>query len=311
MVKVSVIMPNKNNERWLKKSIESVINQTYKNWELIIVDDHSTDRSPEIIREHMNRDDRVVGIFDPDEPFPLTRNIGIEVSSGRYILFLDSDDWISPKLLEDALLNFKGVDGYASSYKVITSTGWERSFVYERGVYPSGDGLKVRYRFGNGNSVLKRSIIENYGIKFPPFRYSEDTYFYYFYLSVTRRIFVSDLLGFTNNRMGSTVVSGGSYERKLLETMKSYELLFSRLKEQGFGDKTELIQKYGLPRSIVTYLDSTPRHYKFRVFLKYFRVLIPYILFKRCGSGECLWAYATMLDSIVPVKWLLRKLKTP
>ncbi len=310
MVKVSVIMPNKNNERWLRKSIESVINQTYKNWELIIVDDHSTDRSPEIIREYMDRDDRITGIFDPDKPFPLTRNIGIEISSGRYILFLDSDDWISPGLLEDATLNFKGVEGYASSYRVITSAGREKSFVYERGMYPGDDGLKFRYRFGNGNSVLKRSIIENYGIKFPPFRYSEDAYFYYLYLSVTKRIFVSDLLGFTNNRVGSTVVSGGDYERKFLETMKSYELLFAKFQEYGLEDKIELIRKYGLPRSIVTYLDSTPRCHKFKIFLKHSKVLIPYLLFRRCGRGECSWAYATVLDSIIPVKWLLRKLKT-
>jgi len=310
MVKVSVIMPNKNNERWLRKSIESVINQTYKNWELIIVDDHSTDKSKGIIKEYMERDGRITGIFDPDRPFPLTRNIGIEVSSGKYLLFLDSDDWVNPELMKDALLNFRGVDGYASSYRVITSAGRERDFVYERGVCPSDDGLKVEYRFGNGNSVLKRSIVENYGIRFPPFRYSEDAYFYYFYLSVVGKIFVSDLIGFTNNRMGSTVVSGGNFERKFLETMKSYELLFSKLQEYGLDDKIELIRKYGLPRSIVTYLDSTPRFHKFKVSLKYSKFLIPYLLFRRCSRGECLWAYTTVLDSIIPVKWLLRKLKT-
>lgn len=309
MVKVSIVMPNRNNERWLNKSIGSVLNQTYKNWELIIVDDYSTDGSREIIKRYVDLDDRIVSVFDPDKPFPLTRNIGIEVSSGRYLLFLDSDDWINPTVLEDALLNIKGVDGYASSYSVITSAGKERLFQYKRGVYSSEDGLKIEYRFGNGNSLLKRSVIENYGIRFPPLRYSEDAYFFYLYLSATEKIFVSDLVGFTNNRIGSTVVSGGNFEEKFVGTIKSYELLFAELRKHGFKDKIELIRQYGLPRSIVTYLDSTPRTHKFKIFLKYSGVLIPYLLLRRCNSGECPWVYFTVIDSIIPVKGLLRTLK--
>ena len=308
MVKVSVIMPNKNNERWLRKSIESVINQTYKNWELIIVDDHSTDKSREIIREYMDRDDRVTGIFDPNVTYPQTKNLGIEISSGRYLLFLDSDDGIDERMLEDGVRHLQKykVDAYVSSYRVIRSNGNKVEFRYKSGIYPKEDGLRLRYRFGNGNTLLKRSIIDKYGIKFLEYKYSEDSYFFYLYLSVSGDVYVSDLIGFVNNRMGSTVVSTGNFQEKFAQTMKNYELLFARLEELGKDDAVRLIRKYPLPRSVVTYLDVTPRKYKLRYLLKYSRIIVPYLLLKRCNKHECPWVYATVLDSIVPVKWLLR-----
>jgi len=310
MVKVSVIMPNKNNERWLRKSIESVINQTYKNWELIIVDDHSTDKSKGIIKEYMERDGRITGIFDPDVTYPQTKNIGIEVSSGRYLLFLDSDDWIDERMLENGVRNLQKykVDAYVSSYRVIRSDGSGVEFRYNPGVYSKEDGLRLRYRFGNGNTLLKRPILDKYGIRFSEYKYSEDSYFFYFYLSVSGDVYVSDLMGFVNNRMGSTVVSTGNFQEKFEQTMKNYELLFARLEDLGKEDAAGLIRGYLLPRSVVIYLDVTPRRYKLVYLLKYSRILTPYLLLKRCNKHECPWIYATVLDSIVPVKWFLRAL---
>ncbi len=309
MVKVSIVMPNRNNERWLNKSIGSVLNQTYKNWELIIVDDHSTDNSPEIIREYMDRDDRITGIFDPDRPFPLTRNIGIEVSSGRYILFLDSDDWLTKQTLEEGVnfLKKEDIDAYVSSYKVVRSNGSAVDFIYKSGIYSNIAGLKNRFRFGNGNTLLIHSIIENYDIRFPAYRYSEDSYFYYLYLSLVNKVYVSDLVGFVNNRRGSVVIATGNFKAKFEETNKSYGLLFSRLKKYGKNKELKLIQQYLYPRSIVIYLDITPRRYKIMYMLKYSRVLIPCIFLKRCNKSECLWVYSTIIDSVIPIKWLLRR----
>ncbi|MBU1883794.1 glycosyltransferase [bacterium] len=98
---VSVIIPLYNSQRYISETIESVINQTYTNWELIVVDDCSTDTSREIVKEFEKKDSRIrlvesqVNFGGPARP----RNIGIEHTKGEFIAFLDSDDmWLKDKL---------------------------------------------------------------------------------------------------------------------------------------------------------------------------------------------------------------------
>lgn len=157
--------------------------------------------------------------------------------------------------------------------------------------------------------MLVRTIIDRYGIYFPEYRYSEDSYFYYLYLSLVNRVYVTDLVGFTNNRKGSVVVTTGDFKIKFEGTDKSYGLLFSQLEKYGKNRELNLIRQYLYPRSIIIYLDVTPRRYRLMYILRYSSVLVPYLLLKKCSRAECLWVYATVLDSIVPVKWLSRIFK--
>ena len=102
---VSIIMPVYNCERFLKESIESVISQSYKNWELLIVDDGSTDKSISIIESYVEKDSRIrVYNNDSGEHGPgIARNYGIERISGKYTYFIDADDWIERDLLHDTV----------------------------------------------------------------------------------------------------------------------------------------------------------------------------------------------------------------
>lgn len=97
---VSVIMPMYNSVKFLDKSIESVLLQTYKEWELIIVDDCSEDNSKEVVNSYMRLDSRIKLIsFPHNMGVAEARNIGIKAAKGRYIAFLDSDDfWLPTKL---------------------------------------------------------------------------------------------------------------------------------------------------------------------------------------------------------------------
>ena len=98
---VSIIMPVYNCEKYLKESIESVISQTYKNWELLIVDDGSRDNSISIIEAYVKKDSRIrLYKNESEEHGPgVARNCGIELISGKYTYFIDSDDWIEKDLL--------------------------------------------------------------------------------------------------------------------------------------------------------------------------------------------------------------------
>ena len=104
MSKVSVIMPVYNAEKYLSEAIESVLNQTYIDFELLLINDRSTDNSKEICRDFCERDSRITLLENNSEshgPGP-TRNIGLDYAKGEYIYFMDADDWIDKRLLECA-----------------------------------------------------------------------------------------------------------------------------------------------------------------------------------------------------------------
>ena len=97
---ISVIIPVYNVEPYVKRCIDTVLNQTYKNIEIIIVDDGSTDNSGKICDEYKNKDNRVIVIHKENGGLSDARNTGIEKCKGKYIIFVDSDDYIETTMVE-------------------------------------------------------------------------------------------------------------------------------------------------------------------------------------------------------------------
>lgn len=98
---ISVIIPCYNRENFIGKTIESVISQTYKNWECIIVDDGSTDKSAEKIKEYISKHSSIKYRYQKNQERCIARNNGIQNAKGKYIAFLDSDDiWLNNHLQE-------------------------------------------------------------------------------------------------------------------------------------------------------------------------------------------------------------------
>lgn len=102
-VRVSIIVPVYNAEKYIDKCICSILEQTYKNIEIVIIDDGSLDRSYEILKNYSERDERIVLIREKNKGAYKTRIEGIEKSTGEYIMFVDSDDWIDSTMVEDML----------------------------------------------------------------------------------------------------------------------------------------------------------------------------------------------------------------
>lgn len=98
--KISVIVPVYNVEKYLERCVESIFKQTYKNIEIILVDDGSTDNSGKICDKFLKKDERVKVIHKENGGLSDARNAGLEILSGKYIMFVDSDDWISPAMVE-------------------------------------------------------------------------------------------------------------------------------------------------------------------------------------------------------------------
>lgn len=102
---VSVIVPVYNVERYLKKCIESIINQTYKNLEIFLVDDGSTDNSGKICDRYAKKDNRINVIHKENKGVSSARNAGINEAKGEWIAFIDADDWIEENYIEELLKN--------------------------------------------------------------------------------------------------------------------------------------------------------------------------------------------------------------
>lgn len=100
-IKISAIMPVYNVEKFVGKCIESLQKQTLKDFELIAVDDGSPDRSGEICEEYAKKDPRIKVIHQENAGAPAARNAAIEVARGKYLYFMDSDDWAEETMLED------------------------------------------------------------------------------------------------------------------------------------------------------------------------------------------------------------------
>lgn len=98
--KVSVIVPVYNLEKYIARSLDSLLNQTYKNIEVIVVDDGSSDGSRKIIEEYSQKDDRIISIFKKNTGVSDTRNKGLEIASGDYVGFMDGDDTIEPNMYQ-------------------------------------------------------------------------------------------------------------------------------------------------------------------------------------------------------------------
>lgn len=104
---ISVIIPIYKVEPYLNRCVESVVGQTYKNLEIILVDDGSPDLCPQICDEWAKKDDRIRVIHKPNGGLSDARNSGIDICTGEYICFVDSDDYIAPQMYEKMLLKMQ------------------------------------------------------------------------------------------------------------------------------------------------------------------------------------------------------------
>lgn len=187
MDQVSVIIANYNNEQYLKECIESVLRQDYKNIELIVVDDASTDNSREIIKYFEDIDKRVKGVFlDKNNGVSNARNVGAEFSSGTYLSFLDSDDFYNnPEKLSNEIMLIKkykkekGKDIIA--YSAVTRVNERGHFIEDQGKnkmkFPQGNisiGLMAFYKSARNprDYCMNKKIFENAG------RYNTNMNFY-------------------------------------------------------------------------------------------------------------------------------------
>ena len=173
---VSVIMPCYNMEKYIAATIESVQRQTYPHWELLIVDDTSTDRTADIVRSHQIQDDRIHFVVKPKHSgIADTRNQCISMAKGRFLAFLDADDIWHPEKLETQLgfMMEKHVGFTYSTYDWIDENGQTlNKFINTVGNLDYETYLRNTI-IGCSTVMIDRDIVGD--VVVPNFRTSEDT----------------------------------------------------------------------------------------------------------------------------------------
>lgn len=197
--KLSVIVPVYNVEKYLEKCLNSIINQTYKNLEIICIDDGSPDNSIKILEKYQLKDKRIRVIRQENKGLGATRNIGINVATGTYISFIDSDDWIELDMFEKCIEVFKkyNVDLVdCSTYYDSTINSQKvrdlRKLNYKND-YNGEEYFKLLVRnnlfsASSCNKVFKLKNIKRDNIYFPENKYNEDFYFVFVYLILSKKI---------------------------------------------------------------------------------------------------------------------------
>lgn len=156
--KISVVMPVLNGEKYLAEAIESILNQTFQDFEFIIVDDGSTDRTPEILQSYAQKDPRIQILTNPiNRGIGYSRNRGIALSRGEYIANMDADDWCLPERFEKQV-------NFMDSHPDVAVLGTACVIVANDGksqrklVHPSQPGL-IRWHLLYGVPVIQPSTI--------------------------------------------------------------------------------------------------------------------------------------------------------
>lgn len=198
---VSIIVPVYNAEDYLERCIRSILQQTYENIELILVNDGSTDRSFEICQQFAAKDDRIVLINKPNAGVSDSRNRGIAKAKGKYLQFADSDDWLLPEataLMVQRAEQSRCEFVIAPFYRVIEPILLVNGHIKEDGKYRieefALEMMKAPSNFYYGvmwNKLYRRDIVREHGLQCDPaINWCEDFIFNLQYLGYVQQVYV-------------------------------------------------------------------------------------------------------------------------
>lgn len=252
MVKVSVIIPIYNEERYLEQCLDSICSQTLREIEIICVDDGSTDRTPEILKDYAGKDSRIKVITQNNRFAGAARNKGMEWASGKYLSFLDADDYYENDMIEKMVRKAEEnqADIVICRYEElcgegIVRKGWEFEdlFFKEEGQKEVFAGPELNcagiFQITKGwawDKLFRTEFVQNCGYKFPEFRSSEDGFFVYMLMARAERIsYMEDVLAVhrvdVRNSLSNTKEENWSNGFKMwsmiadeLKRIKSYEV---------------------------------------------------------------------------------------
>ncbi len=248
-IKVSIIIPVFNTSMYLRQCLDSVINQTLREIEIICVDDGSTDNSLEILKEYQQADNRIKILTQNHKKQSAARNYGLSAACGEYIGFVDSDDWCELDMYEKLYKKAKETDSDITMCAVTTYNDNNSNEFSESNTYANLDIFpKVFFErvFSPNetldflmdicvypvNKIIKRELVDKNKIKFPEniHNYEDGIFFFNVWLSARRISIIKDF---------------GYFYRMYSETSTSYSNDFNKIQIfEAFDEKKKILKKH-------------------------------------------------------------------
>ena len=257
---ISIIVPIYNVEKYLDKCIDSIINQTYTNLEIILVDDGSPDNCPRICDQWALKDQRIIVIHKPNGGLSDARNAGIDIAKGDYFFFLDSDDWIRKDAIQIlySLLNEKDADISCCGVELKDEEGMSISKWSDENCPTLMDSdqsmeqylSKISIGSIAWNKLYKAELFEE--IRYPVGRLHEDEFTTWKLIFKSHRIaYTPECLYYYVQRKGSIVNSGVSI--KHFDELSAMEELWNYLEKEKKIQLLKLIVSRYFRKSIELY----------------------------------------------------------
>lgn len=247
---VSIILAVYNAEKYLDNCLISLIQQTYKNIEILCIDDCSTDNSYKILEEYSKKDSRIkIYRLPKNSKQGTARNKGLELAQGKYISFVDSDDFLALDfiektfnvaektncdivvsniknfILERSENNIKQLQNLDSSYKTLE---------LEDGLHRYNFRLSPSIRSGPVAKLYKKEIIDKYKISFPQNLIQEDEAFHWFYMTRIRSLyFIEEELYYRLIHSNSVMYNLNFNHKNCLDHLKIIKIIYKHLKDSG------------------------------------------------------------------------------
>lgn len=243
MIKISIITPVYNVEKYLSRCIKSIINQSFKDWELILLDDGSTDLSGIICDNYQKTDKRIKVIHKQNTGVSATRNLGIDIAKGEYITFIDSDDWIEIDYLAKMYYKIKEMNvlllitGYVEEKNTVVTNPFieGKEKIYEKKEIQLEFLKQEKFMWSVYDKLFSKKLIDNQRFV-TRLKIGEDMYFLWSILKKIDKVGYIPLYKYHYD-VGASSTMTSSFSLKWIDCIKVKEKIYKDCKKISFKHK--------------------------------------------------------------------------
>lgn len=249
MKKISVVVPIYNTEKYLKRCIDSILNQSYTDFEVLLINDGSTDKSAQICEEYALKDKRVKVINKQNGGLSSARNVGIDNAQYDYICFVDSDDWLDTDLFSHCINILKENDCdiidyqcvFTNEYKIVCQEDYKTKVIKNKEILREylDYGQTGKAPFSMCRKLYKTYLFE--GIRCPLGKVNEDIATNYKVLMKCKKIIKSNKVGYYYFQEGDSITRG-SFKKRDLNLLDACRELITLTEEENYKDIRKLAE---------------------------------------------------------------------
>lgn len=264
--KISIIVPIYNVEKYIEKSLVSIINQTHKNLEIILIDDESKDKSIEICEKYIKQDKRIKIIHQKNKGLSGARNTGLENATGEYIMFIDPDDTFELNACENLYREIEKTDSdyVIANYRNMDEddTKWKKPAFdinkYQEMEVLIGNPTKSFYVMNSGvwNKIFKKKFLDEIGIKFVEKTPAEDAIFTTYCFIKAKKVYYTPEIVYNYRLRQSDSISSNCSKEYFLGINRAYKMIYNNFKENDRLDFYRFFYAKSMNYILYKFIDS-------------------------------------------------------